>query len=78
MQGLVVAGLLALCVAQPALADYTDDIGYSRLVQQAGSAVPDEAGVTVIQVEAATGQDSNSLKHKSGLSRKTSTTNGKG
>ena len=40
---------------------YRDDIGYDDLVDRLGSTVPTGAGVTVMQVEAATGNDSGNL-----------------
>lgn len=41
--------------------DYRDDIGYDDLVDRLGTAVPTGTGVTVMQVEAAAGNDSNNL-----------------
>lgn len=61
MQHLVVAWLLAWGIAQPALADYKNDIGYTRRAQELGSALPDGSGVTVMQVEASTGTDGGGL-----------------
>lgn len=41
--------------------DYRDDIGYDDLVERLGTAVPTGAGVTVMQVEAPTGNDASAL-----------------
>jgi hypothetical protein len=41
-------------VAGGALADYKDDIGYTQLISELGSAAPDGSGVPVTQAEAAT------------------------
>ena len=41
-----------------ALADYKDDIGYTRLLQEQGASVPDGNGVPVTQAEVSTGEPS--------------------
>ena len=46
--------LLLLLVAGSALADYKDDIGYTQLLFELGSAAPNGSGVPVTQAEAAT------------------------
>ena len=49
----VLAALILLSADAGWCADYKDDVGYARLAQAMGTAVPDGQGVTATQVEAA-------------------------
>jgi hypothetical protein len=55
VQLLIIRFIVLLSCSGSAAADYKDDIGYNRLLQEQGVNTPDGAGVGVTQVEAETG-----------------------